>query len=66
VKFYLVVYQIEGDKQPSKWTVLRTVSLETAKKDIAFRDTDLASRSVEWHVVACIPVVDIIQGCERT
>lgn len=62
MKFYLVVYKVEGKL---KWTVLRTVSQEIAQKDIVWRDSDLGNRNVKWEMVVCIPVVSIIEGCER-
>ena len=65
MKFFLVIYQIEGQNQPTKWTVLRTVSAEVAKKDMVWRDNNLASRSVKWHVIACIPIGEIYTACEK-
>jgi len=65
MRFFLVVYQIEGQDNPTKWAVLRTVSAKVAEKDMVWRDNNLASRSVKWHVITCIPVSEIYTACEK-
>jgi hypothetical protein len=65
MKFFLVVYKSDKPDKPVAWHVVRTISKETAMKDIVFHDSTITVAE-SWHVIACIPVVSIVEECERT